>query len=440
MDPEQDSQWRVETKYLVAVGLVIFALFIIYLMRPVLPLLILASLIAMVANPIICFFYVRLKIPKGVAVAITYLLVPLLILIILSLLLPQVVNAVNFLAHLDYAGFINNFRIWVETILIQWRDNGLQILGLKIVMAPIVDPILSAIQNAGSAIPPAPSSLSTLFSSLGKALTASLSLALGVAGSVVSGVASFLLMILASIYISQDAYKLRGLVVNNLPAVYQPEIESLLYRLSNTWKNYFKGQILLMVLVGAMVWLGATILGLPGAFALGILSGILELLPNLGPLLAIIPAIIVALTQGSSHFMVSNWVFTLIVIAFYIAVQQIENLLIVPKLMSRAVKLHPLVLILGMFVGALSYGILGAILAAPVIASLKEIIRYLYLKIRGLPVEVDIPVEPSTNVSSRFPRKSGSLKQEETVAKENILVEKDLPETAENESIQSEGE
>jgi predicted PurR-regulated permease PerM len=195
-----------------------------------------------------------------------------------------------------------------------------------------------------------------------------------------------------------------------------------------------------MVLVGAMVWLGATILGLPGAFALGILSGILELLPNLGPLLAIIPAIIVALTQGSSHFMVSNWVFTLIVIAFYIAVQQIENLLIVPKLMSRAVKLHPLVLILGMFVGALSYGILGAILAAPVIASLKEIIRYLYLKIRGLPVEVDIPVEPSTNVSSRFPRKSGSLKQEETVAKENILVEKDLPETAENESIQSEGE
>ncbi len=439
-NPEPNSQWRVETKYIVTVGLVIFALYIIHLMRPVLSLLILSSLIAMVANTIIRFLQLQLKIPKGAAVAVTYLLAPLLILIILFLLLPQVVNAVNFLAHLDYAGFINDLRAWAETILIQWRENGLQILGFKIVMGPIVDPVLSAIQNTGSALSPASASLSTLFSSLGQALTTSLDVAVGVAGSVVSGVTMFILMILASIYISKDAYKLRELVVNSLPLAYQPEIESLLYRLNDTWNNYFKGQILLMVLIGVIVWLGDTILGLPGAFALGIISGILELLPNLGPVLAIIPAIIVALTQGSSHFVVSNWVFALIVIAFYIAVQQIENLLIVPKLMSRSVKLHPLMVMLGIFVGALTYGILGAILVVPVIASVKEIIRYLYLKIRSLPVEVDIPVELSTNGSIRFPRKPGSLEQEETVAKENILVEKDLPETAENESIQSEGE
>jgi hypothetical protein len=127
--------------------------------------------------------------------------------------------------------------------------------------------------------------------------------------------------------------------------------------------------------------------------------------------------------------MVSNWVFTLIVIAFYIAVQQIENLLIVPKLTSTAVKLHPLVLILGIFVGALSYGILGAILAAPVIASVKEIIRYLYLKIRGLPVEVDIPVEPSPFGSSPFPRAPEPPKQEETVENNKALAEEEPPKT-----------
>lgn len=440
MKAEKNSQWRLATKYLVAVGLAIFALYVIHLMRPVLSLLILSSLIAMVANPTIRFLHLRLKVPRGGAVAITYLLAPLFIIGFLFLLLPQVINAVNFLGQLDYAVFINNFRASLETILIQWRENGLQILGFRIVMGPIVDPVLNAMKNASSAIPPEPSSLSTLFSSLGKALTTSLSLAMGVAGSVVSGVASFLLTILASIYISQDAYKLRGLIVNNLPAVYQPEIESLIYRLNNTWYSYFKGQILLMIVVGAMVWLGAMILGLPGALALGILSGILEMLPNLGPILAVIPAVILALTQGSSHFVMSNWIFTLIVIAFYIAVQQIENLFIVPKVMSKAVKLHPLVLILGIFVGALSFGILGALLAAPVIASIKVIIRYLCLKIGGLPVEVDIPVETSPSDSIRFPRKPGSLKQEETVAKETILVERDLPETAENESIQSEGE
>ncbi len=432
MNAEKNPQWRLATKYLVAVALAIFGLYVIHLIGPVLSLLILSSLIAMVASPTIRFLHLRLKIPRGAAIAITYLLAPLFILGILFLLVPQVVNAINFLAHLDYAGFINNFRASLETILIQWRENGLQILGNRIVMDPIVNPVLIAMKNAGSAIPPEPSSPSTLFTSLGKALTTSLNLAMGVAGSVVSGAASFLLMILASIYISLDGYELYGMIVNSLPAVYQPEIESLIYRLKNTWYSYFRGQILLMIVVGAMVWLGAAILGLPGALALGILSGFLELLPNLGPILAVIPAVILALTQGSSHFGMSNWVFTLIVIAFYIAVQQFENLFIVPKVMSKAVKLHPLVLILGIFVGAMSYGIMGAILAAPVIASLKEIIRYLYMKIRGLPVAVDIPVEPASNGSIRFPRKRGFVKREESIAKENILAEKGLPESAEN--------
>ena len=136
--------------------------------------------------------------------------------------------------------------------------------------------------------------------------------------------------------------------------------------------------------------------GCRGHLHWGSSAGILELLPNLGPILAIIPAIIIALTQGSTHFALSNGVFTLIVIGFYVAVQQIEDVVVVPRLMSRAVKLHPLVVILGFFVGALSFGILGAILATPVIASVKEIVRYLYLKIRGLPVEVELPAQRST--------------------------------------------
>ncbi len=74
MNPEPNTEWRLETKYLVAVGLVIFALYVIHLMRSVLSLLVLASLIAMVANPTIRFLQLRLKIPRRGAVAITYLL------------------------------------------------------------------------------------------------------------------------------------------------------------------------------------------------------------------------------------------------------------------------------------------------------------------------------------------------------------------------------
>jgi predicted PurR-regulated permease PerM len=406
MDPERNTQWSLETKYLVSIGLVIFAIFVIYLMRPVLPILILASLIAFVASPSIHYLTRRLKIPRGAAVAITYLLASILILIIPFVLLPQIVSAVNFVVQLDYAELINDIRQWAETTLILLRDDDLHILGFTIVMDRIVDPILGAVQNVTPLAPPEPASLTALLSSLGQALTRSVNLVLGVAGSIGTGVASFLLMILASIYLSQDAYKIRDLIVNNLPPAYQPEIDSLLFRLRNTWNNFLMGQVSLMVFIGVFVWIGATILGLPGALALGILSGILELLPNVGPILAAIPAIIIALTQGSNHFAISNWVFTLIVIGFYVAVQQIENIVVVPRLMGRAVKLHPLVVILGVFVGALSFGILGAILATPAIASVKEIIRYLYLKIRGLPVEVELPTQPSSPRTRSRPRRN----------------------------------
>ena len=134
----------------------------------------------------------------------------------------------------------------------------------------------------------------------------------------------------------------------------------------------------------------------------------MELLPGLGATLAIIPAILIALTQGSNHLALSNGAFTLIVIGYYVAVQQIENIVVAPRLMRRAVRLHPLVVILGFIVGGLSFGVLGAILATPVIASVKEIVSYLYLKIRGLPVEVDLPTQPS-NPGSADPGQHFSL-------------------------------
>ncbi len=433
MNPEPNTEWRLETKYLVAVGLVIFALYVIHLMRSVLSLLVLASLIAMVANPTIRFLQLRLKIPRRGAVAITYLLASILILIIPFVLLPPIVSAVNFVLHLNYAELINTFKLGAETSLIQLRDNGLRILGIKIVVDQIVNPILGAVQNVAPFTPQEPASLTALFSSLGQALTRSVGLVLGAAGSIGTAVVSFFLMILASIFLSEDAYKMRDLIVNNLPPAYQPEIDSLLFRLRNTWNSFLLGQGALMLFVVVLVWLGATILGLPGALALGIVAGILELLPNLGPFLAVIPAAVIALTQGSTHFALSNWVFTLIVIGFYVAVRQIENLVIVPRLMGRAVKLHPLVVILGFFVGAASFGILGAILSTPVIASMKEIVRYLYMKIRGLPVEVEIPVQPAPFGSLRALTTNPHIRHKQAAAQEIAPAEEEKPETSDEE-------
>jgi predicted PurR-regulated permease PerM len=138
-----------------------------------------------------------------------------------------------------------------------------------------------------------------------------------------------------------------------------------------------------MLIIGTVTWIGNAALGLPGAFALGVIAGIMELIPNLGPFLAAIPAVIVALIQGSTYIGVSHWIFALIIIGFYVLVQQFENTFVVPRILGDAVNLHPLVVMLGVLIGANVAGILGALLAAPVIASGREIVRYLYQKILG---------------------------------------------------------
>lgn len=136
-----------------------------------------------------------------------------------------------------------------------------------------------------------------------------------------------------------------------------------------------------MFIIGLITWMGGTALGLPGAFALAIIAGAMEIIPGLGPFLAAVPAVMVALIQGSNHLDVSHFIFALIVAGFYWGVQQIENNIIVPRVLGEAVELHPLVVMVGVVVGASVGGILGALLAAPVIASTKAIVSYLYAKI-----------------------------------------------------------
>jgi predicted PurR-regulated permease PerM len=125
----------------------------------------------------------------------------------------------------------------------------------------------------------------------------------------------------------------------------------------------------MMIFIGVVVWLGNLVLGNSNALLLGIISGLMELIPNLGPAIALVPGVLMALLFGSSHLAVSPVLFALIVLAFYLLVQFFENQVVVPKIMGDAVDLPPLVVLIGVFVGGATVGILGIFLATPVIAT-----------------------------------------------------------------------
>lgn len=123
--------------------------------------------------------------------------------------------------------------------------------------------------------------------------------------------------------------------------------------------GWVRGQLILMIAIGLVTYFGLLLLGVPFALPLAILAGFLEVLPNLGPTIAAMPAMILAYIYG-------GWSLTAFTTLFYVLVQQLENNLIVPKIMKDNADVNPLATILTILIGLQVAGIVGALLAVPV--------------------------------------------------------------------------
>lgn len=122
--------------------------------------------------------------------------------------------------------------------------------------------------------------------------------------------------------------------------------------------GWVRGQLVLMLIIGVVTYIGLMLIGVPYALPLAILAGMLEILPNLGPTIASVPAIALA-------FVSLGPVMGGVTLAFYVVVQQLENNLIVPKIMKDNADVNPLIAILVILIGLKLYGVIGALLAVP---------------------------------------------------------------------------
>lgn len=395
-----NTEWSKTTKHIVGVGLALFGLYVLYLSRPVLPVLIIAALLSFLLMPVVGFFHHRLRIPRGLAILFSLLLMLLLILLSPLVFIPPIIDGFNFLAKVDYQILIESVLDWMKTTLLSMKSTGPQFLGLQFDLDSIIDPALELLRDTEADISPTLPSFGSLIDSLRSAVIFTYGVATNVAGTVFAGVLALIITLLSIIYFSLDAHKFANWFLNVVPEPHRPEIAKLAARLVKTWRAYFRGQLNLMIIIGVITWIGNTAIGLPGSFPLAVIAGVMELIPNLGPFLAAVPAVIVALLQGSTYLGISNFTFALIVIGLYILIQQIENTFVVPRVLGDAVDLHPLVVLVGVVVGANVAGILGALLAAPVIASVREIVSYLYAKMLGEDPYPPQPEEPDRVKSS----------------------------------------
>ena len=207
-----------------------------------------------------------------------------------------------------------------------------------------------------------------------------------IAVATISGVTTFVLIFMMSMYISAEVPHIGNMVGDfaTMPG-YRQDAERLWRDFGRIWKAYLRGQVILGLVMGIVVWLGLLILGVNNAAGLGLLTGLLEFLPVIGPLIAGVVAVLVAIFQDGNWMGLTTVQFGLVVTAFMILVQQLENGILVPRIIGDALDLHPLLTLLAVFMGTTLAGILGAILAAPVVATLKLLGGYAWRKLFDQP-------------------------------------------------------
>lgn len=184
--------------------------------------------------------------------------------------------------------------------------------------------------------------------------------ALSVTGKIFSGFFSTLTVFVISFYLMLQREMLKKQFTTLFPKKYQDHALKTIAHIENKIGWWLRGQLILSFTIGFCTWLGLTLLGLPFALPLGLFAGMLEIVPTIGPIVSAIPAVIVALTISPG--------LAISVALFYILLQMLENNLLVPKIMEKAVGLNPIVIIIGVLVGSKFLGILGALLAVPFIA------------------------------------------------------------------------
>jgi len=202
-------------------------------------------------------------------------------------------------------------------------------------------------------LPSLQNNLENIANNLGKFTTNIWSAGLSIFGDLIY----FITVLVLTFYALLEKNGLDAVLVSSLPLSHKEKILNIFHKIGVKMGSWLRGQLLLCLIIAILDFIVLLILGVPYALVLAVLAGILEIIPNIGPVLGAIPAILVGLT-------VSPLTALIIGLAF-LGVQQLESQILVPKIMGRAVGLSPIIVIIALLVGGKLLGIGGAILAVP---------------------------------------------------------------------------
>lgn len=184
---------------------------------------------------------------------------------------------------------------------------------------------------------------------------------------VVSGVVAVITIIVLSFYLLLEEEGVKKIYRGILPAEWHDALSETTRKIIGKLGSWIRGQLLLMFSVGLFITIGLFIIGSPYALSLGLWSGLTEVIPILGPWIGAAPGVIVGLTLSPLQ--------GLLALIVYVIVQQLEGNILVPRVMSRAVGLNPVIVILAILIGGKIYGLMGILLSVPMAATISVIVE-----------------------------------------------------------------
>jgi predicted PurR-regulated permease PerM len=315
---------------LLALGI---ALLILWRIQQVLLLLFAAVVLATVLNRIVRFLR-RMHVKRGFAIAVTIFLLLIIIFGIFAIILPRFANQIQDLSSLlpEAIDRLRNLYDWLQS----------RIPGNTLQDNRGVDRLLQEAQSLASRL------LGNFFNVLSNSVNAVLNLLLFLAATVM-------------LLVSPGSY--RRTFVAAFPAFYRSRIKDILNKCESSLVGWIRGTLIAMFTIGILSYIGLLILGVPLPLVNALLAALLEFIPNLGPVLSVVPPVLLALLD-------SPWK-AVGVLALYFLIQQFESLALVPILMKREVSLMPLFTLLSVVVFSSFFGLLGLFLAVPLLIVLQ---------------------------------------------------------------------
>lgn len=201
--------------------------------------------------------------------------------------------------------------------------------------------------------------------------------------------ASLLLVLFGGIYLAINPKLYRDGFIKLMPPSVQPSVAATLDDAGRALRRWLAGQLIAMLLVGVCTGAGLWLAGVPSPFALGLIAGLAEFVPIIGPIVAAIPAILLASTQ--------DWQTVLLAVAVLVVVQQVESNLIAPVIADRTVSIAPAVGLFAVVAMGVLFGPLGLLLGFPLAIAFDAAVRRLYVRdTLGERVEImGSPAKPS---------------------------------------------